>query len=177
MTIFQVPKKHLNSFNMIRIDIEPYSALSASSPGSHSSLSPTICHCVGFFHLLTALNCARVSTHFGCVGFLGFQVPGGSARPFSSHTAVAWVLHALYEALRSLRALEASLLLSLATLASSSASKAEIIASPMRIHPALVHKSCWDFFFQPCDFSFAAKASHNFLQWRSWRTLYARTVW
>src|SRR5258706_6194550 len=83
---------------MIRIITEPYSALSASSPDSHSSLSPTICCCAGFFHLLTALNHAGVSTHFGYVGFLGFQAPGGSARHFSSHSARFWACFATLSA-------------------------------------------------------------------------------
>ena len=122
---------------MIRNYIGPYSASSALSPDSHSSLSPTVCCCANFFHLLTAPNCAGVSWRFGCVGLFGFQAPGGSTRHFSSHfarflvcfailSAVACVLHALYSNLRSLRALEASLLLSLAALTSWSASNAKI---------------------------------------------------
>ena len=68
---------------------------------------------------------------------------------FAALSAVAHVLHALYVALRSLRALEASLLLSLAALASSSASKAEIIASPVRICPELVPKAAEHSSFDP----------------------------
>ena len=158
------------------------------SPDPHSSLSPTICRSAGFLHLLTALNRAGVSTRFGFVSFFGFQASGGSARHFSPHSARFWAcfstlsavacdLHALCAALRSLRALAASLLLSLAAIASSSSSNAEIIASPVRICPELVYKSCWEFFFQPFDLSLAAKASHNLLQWTSWRTLCARVVW
>ena len=165
-----------------------YSASSSPSSLSHSSLSPTTCCSAGFFHLLTPLNYAEVSLCFGCTGLFGFWAPGGSVSHLSCHSARFWacfaalsalacILHAICAALRSLRALAASVLVPLAALASSSASRAEIITSPVKLHPELVLRSCWAFFFWLLAFSFAAKACHNFLQWRSWRTLCAGTVW
>ena len=188
MMVFCISKKYINSSNSLSICFALYSASSFPSSSSHSSLSPTTCCSAGFFCLLRPLNHAGVFLHFGCTGFHGFLAPGGIASHLSCHSARFWacfaalsvlacILHALCATQRSLRAFAASLLVSLAALASSSSSRAEIIASPVRMRPELVPKSCWAFSFWLLVFSFAAKACHNFLQWRSWRTLCARTVW
>jgi len=109
-----------------------YSTSSAISFESKSSLPPTTCHPAGSCHSPTPLDCAGMSLPFCCIGLFGFWAPGGSASHLICHFARFWAcfaaslamacdLHALYVALRSIRAMAASFILSLAALASSSA--------------------------------------------------------
>jgi len=94
MMTFCISKIYINSSNHLSICFALYSASSSPSSLSHSSLSPTTCCSAGFFHLLTPLNHAGVSLHFGCTGLFGFQAPGGSASHLSCHSARFWACFA-----------------------------------------------------------------------------------